>query len=238
MVPTAPRHPRFEELAADPVGVNSELGTYTNFVNLLGWCAVAVPAQAASQSALGLPFGVTFIAAQSADVALARWAQRWQSSLAIPMGLSTRVNEGGDELPARSTPVEEAVLSLAVVGAHLSGLPLNGQLLERRARLQCRTRTAPRYRLHALPGTQPPKPGLQRVASGGSGIELEVWEMPMSEVGSFLSLIPAPLGLGTIELENGRHVHGFLCEAHALVEAPDVSHHGGWRAYLAAQKSN
>ena len=110
-----------------------------------------------------------------------------------------------------------------MVGAHLSGLPLNGQLLERGATLQGKARSAPRYRLHALAGTTPPKPGLQRVAEGGTAIELEVWDMPMSQVGSFLALIPPPLGLGSIELEDGRVVHGFLCEAHALRDAPDVS---------------
>ena len=98
------------------------------------------------------------------------------------------------------------------------------------------TTTAPRYRLHALPGTTPPKPGLVRVAEddpGGRAIALEVWAVPQRAVGSFLALIPAPLGLGSIELADGRHVHGFLCESHALAQAPDVSHHGGWRAYLA-----
>lgn len=232
MVPTAPRHPRFEEVAADPVGVNSELGTYTNFVNLLGWCALALPA---TTTAAGLPFGVTFIAPGQADAALASWGACWQTACALPLGGSGRPHGPDPAVPMACRPATEATLPIAVVGAHLSGLPLNGQLLERGATLQCRARTAPRYRLHALPGTTPPKPGLQRVAEDGASIELEVWDMPMSAVGSFLALIPPPLGLGSVELEDGRIVHGFLCEAHALRNAPDVSAHGGWRAYMAAR---
>lgn len=234
MVPTAPRHPRFDEVAADPVGVNAELGTYTNFVNLLGWAALAVPAAITPQ---GLPFGVTFIAPAHADAALVHWGAGWQSFCDLPMGATARAAATAGPLAAWAVPVTQPVLPIAVVGAHLSGLPLNGQLLERGARLQCKVRTAPSYRLHALPGTVPPKPGLQRVAHGGAAIELEVWDMPMNQVGSFLALIPAPLGLGTIELEDGRRVHGFLCEAHALNDAPDVSAFGGWRAYMASRPS-
>jgi allophanate hydrolase len=126
------------------------------------------------------------------------------------------------------------MLTLAVVGAHLQGLPLNGQLLERGALLQEATTTATRYRLYALPGTTPRKPGLQRVADGGAAIAVELWAMPQRHVGSFLALIPPPLGLGSLELADGRQVHGFLCEAHALEAATDISHHGGWRAYLAS----
>ena len=102
--------------------------------------------------------------------------------------------------------------------------------------LETQTATAPRYRLHALPGTTPPKPGLGRVAPGesGSAIAVEVWQMPLAAVGSFLALIPQPLGLGSIELADGRWVHGFVCEGHALAQAPDISRHGGWRAYLAS----
>jgi allophanate hydrolase len=131
-------------------------------------------------------------------------------------------------------PATVATLPIAVVGAHLSGLPLNGQLLERGARLRERTRTAPHYRLFALPGTRPPKPGLQRCSEGGNAIELEVWDLPLAEAGSFLALVPSPLCLGSLELADGSVVHGFLCEAHALATAQDISHFGGWRAYLAS----
>ena len=214
MVPTAPGHPTFEEVQADPLGVNARLGTYTNFVNLLGWCALALPA---GRTALGLPFGITFIAAANCDAALLAFAGRWRK----------------EEPAAGPWPATQPTLPIAVVGAHLSGLPLNGQLLEHGAVLREATHTAPHYRLYALPGTQPAKPGLQRVAEGGAAIELEVWDMPQAEVGSFLALIPPPLGLGSVQLADGRQVHGFLCEAHALAGARDISHHGGWRAYLA-----
>jgi len=123
------------------------------------------------------------------------------------------------------------------VGAHLQGLPLHGQLMERGARLLERTRSAPRYRLHALPGSTPPKPGLARVAEGqpGHAIELEVYELPQAALGSFLALIPPPLGLGNLELADGRWVKGFICEGAALQGAPDISAFGGWRAYLASR---
>jgi allophanate hydrolase len=216
MVPTAPRHPSFAEVESEPIAANARLGTYTNFVNLLGWCALALPA---TLTRAGLPFGITFIGRAGHDAALARLGLAWQAT------------EADASLP---WPQTAATLRLAVVGAHLSGLPLNGQLTERGARLLAATTTAPHYRLHALPGTVPPKPGLQRVAEGGTAIAVEVWALPMAQAGSFLSLVPAPLGLGTIELADGTPVHGFLCEAHALAGAPDVSSFGGWRAYLAS----
>lgn len=229
LVPTAPRHPSFAEVDADPVGANALLGTYTNFVNLLGWSALALPS---GFNAQGLPFGVTFIAAGAMDAALARWGRRWQQAAALPLGAT---DQRCDSPPAR-WPTTEASLPLAVVGAHLSGLPLNGQLIERGACLREATTTSPHYRLYALPGTVPPKPGLLRVGEGGSAIALEVWDVPLQQVGSFLALIPSPLGLGSVELADGRHVHGFLCEPFALAGAADVTAHGGWRAYLASKK--
>jgi len=217
MVPTAPGHPHFDEVDADPLGVNARLGTYTNFVNLLGWCALALPA---GMTAAGLPIGVTFIAPAAHDAALAAFGRTWEGR--TPPALP------------QPQPATVATLPIAVVGAHLSGLPLNGQLLQRGARLRERTTTAPHYRLFALPDTQPPKPGLQRCGNGGSAIELEVWELPLAEAGSFLALVPSPLCLGSLELADGSVVHGFLCEAHALATAKDISHFGGWRAYLAS----
>jgi allophanate hydrolase len=228
MVPTAPRHPRFDEVAADPIGANAMLGTYTNFVNLLGWSALAVPSGFATR---GLPFGVTFIAPAAADAALARWGQRWQRACALPLGATQR---GWQASANAGWPRTEATLPIAVVGAHLDGLPLNAQLTERGALLRERTTTAAAYRLYALPNTQPRKPGLLRVGSGGAAIEVEVWNLPQSQLGSFLALIPSPLGLGQITLASGEAVHGFLCEAAALGGAADISHHGGWRAYLAS----
>jgi allophanate hydrolase len=217
LVPTAPGHPTFAEVDADPVGANARRGRYTNFVTLLGWCALALPA---GRTRTGLPFGVTFIAPGGFDAALVPLARRWLLAEA-------------PDAPLR-VPATTPSLLLAVVGAHLSGLPLNRQLVERGATLVEATTTAPAYRLYALPGTVPAKPGLQRVASGGVPVAVEVWAMPMAAVGSFLAEIPPPLGLGSIELADGRHVHGFLCEAHALAGATDISAHGGWRAYLAS----
>ena len=221
LVPTTPTHPTFAQVDADPVGANARLGIYTNFVNLLGWCALAVPA---GRTPTGLPFGITWIAPGGHDAALVDQARRFPQAATGSAGLLT--------------PASAPELHLAVVGAHLSGLPLNAQLRERGARLLHATTTASAYRLYALPGTVPPKPGLARVAesgmAGGVAIAVEVWAMPQSAVGSFLALIPPPLGLGSVELADGRWVHGFLCETHALAGAPDISAFGGWRAYLAS----
>jgi allophanate hydrolase len=230
MVPTASNHPSFAQLDADPVGANARLGRYTNFVNLLGWCALALPTGFTEQ---GLPSGATFIAPAHADAALARFGAGWQAAAALPLGATGRPY--ADSLSVQ-WPASEATLPLAVVGAHLSGMPLNGQLTERGASLREATTTAPRYRLHALAGTVPPKPGLQRVGEGGAAIAVEVWNVPLQQIGSLLALIPAPLGLGSLELADGSQVHGFICEGHALASATDITSYGGWRAYMAAQR--
>ncbi len=255
LVPTAPTHPTRAAVAAAPVLRNSELGRYTNFVNLLGWAALALPsgmataaaptqpsepdAASVTSAAPSLPFGVTFIAPSGADAALAELGQRWERLRLAEAGAFLGANlrpAQASEAQLRRTPAAAPTLALAVVGAHLQGLPLHSQLVERGCRLLARTRSAPAYRLHALPGTVPPKPGLARVAAGeaGAAIELEVYEMPLAEVGSFLALIPPPLGLGSVELENGQWVKGFICEPAALASAPDISAHGGWRAYMAS----
>ena len=157
------------------------------------------------------------------------------ASAGLPLGdgLTAQREPGSSQSPL-PTPAAEPVLPIAVVGAHLSGLALNSQLLERRGVLRERTRSAASYRLYALPGTVPPKPGMLRVAEGGCSIELEVWDLPLAEVGSFLALIAPPLGLGSVELADGRFVHGFVCEPWALAGARDISDFGGWRAYLAS----
>jgi allophanate hydrolase len=229
MVPTAPGHPSFDAVDADPIGANARLGLYTNFVNLLGWCALAVPAGFAAQ---GLPFGVTFIARGQADAALAALGRHWQHAVPTTLGASgVTLRTQGIAL----RPAVEPTLPIAVVGAHLSGLPLNAQLTERGATLREATHTAPQYRLYALPGTTPPKPGVLRVAQGGAALAIEVWDVPLRHVGSFLALIPSPLGLGSVELADGRRVHGFLCEAHAVERALDITSFGGWRAYVQQQ---
>jgi allophanate hydrolase len=234
MVPTAPTHPTHAAIDFDPLGANALLGTYTNFVNLLGWCALALPAGFAEH---GLPFGVTFIAPGAADAALARFGAQWEAQAKLPLGATGRAFAAAGVDAAAPWPASAATLPIAVVGAHLAGLPLNGQLTERGATLREATTTAPHYRLFALPNTVPPKPGLLRVSDGGAAIAVEVWDVPIAAVGSFLALIPPPLGLGSLELADGRHVHGFVCEAHALAGARDVTAFGGWRAFLAAAAS-
>ena len=247
MVPTTPTCPTRAAVAAEPVLRNSELGRFTNFVNLLGQAALALPS---GFSTSGLPFGVTFIAPGGSDAALAALGQRWEAARALPLGHRLRAAPlagpamdaalVAEPTPAAPLCAAAATLALAVVGAHLAGMPLHGQLVERGCRLRARTTTAPQYRLYALPGTVPPKPGLARVAEGEAGwaIELEVYDMPLAAVGSFLALIPPPLGLGSVQLADGSWVKGFICEGAALASdtgATDISAHGGWRAYRAAQ---
>lgn len=228
VVPTAPGLPTYDAVCASPLARNSELGTYTNFVNLLGLAAVAVPF---GFTDAGLPFGVTFIAPGGSDWALLQLAGQWQRSLSLTLGARLRPMENADALisaaPSESIP-------LAVVGAHLQGMPLHHQLTGRGAGLRASTRTAAHYRLYALRGSQPPKPALAR-AEGGAAIAVEVYDMPTETLGSLLAEIPPPLGLGTIELSDGTWVKGFICEPRALQDADDITDFGGWRAYLAAQ---
>ena len=241
MVPTAPTHPTVDSVLAAPVQRNALLGTYTNFVNLLGLSALAMPAGfTGREGGASMPFGVTFIAPAGHDAALLDLGVAWQQSAGH---LDTLGGHLGAPTPAElAWPADlnlnaEPTIALAVVGAHLAGMPLHGQLVERRARLLMATSTAPRYRLFALPGTVPPKPGLARLSPDddpalGHAIALEVYAVPASQVGSFLALIPPPLGLGSVELADGRWVKGFICEPSGLVGAEDISHFGGWRAYM------
>ena len=235
MVPTAPTHYRIDEMLADPVVLNRNLGRYTNFVNLLDYAAISVPS---SIRADGLPFGITLIAPAGGDARLAQLAARYHAHCDLPLG-ATSMRLSAEEAQWSPFPLiqAQATVQVAVVGAHLSGMPLNGQLTEREATLLRSTRTAPDYRLFALPNTTPPKPGLLRVAPGtGHGIALEIWEMPVAHFGSFVALIPEPLGIGTLRLEDGSTVQGFLCEPIALEGATDISHLGGWRSYIASQQ--
>ena len=228
VVPTAPTIHRIAAVAADPIALNRQLGYYTNFVNLLDMAAIAVPS---SMRADGLPFGITLIGPAGSDLRLADLAQRYHHATGLTMGAT-----GKPLPPARplARPAAgNACARIAVVGAHLSGLPLNGQLIERGARLEATVMTAPAYRFFALPGTVPPKPGLVRVSRDGMAIEAEIWRMPVEHYGSFVAMIPAPLCIGTIELADGSSVQGFLCETLATIDAEDISHFGGWRAFRA-----
>jgi allophanate hydrolase len=226
LVPTAPRPFTLAEVAAEPIARNTQLGTYTNFVNLLDLAAVAVPAGLRPD---GIPWGVTFIAPAWRERELLALGACWHDDVGGPLG-ATHAPRPHVEPPS-TTPAGK--VRLAVVGAHLSGLPLNHQLTSRNARLVWTGTTSPHYRLHALPNTTPPKPGLVRVARGGAAIALEVWELSAADFGEFVAAIPPPLCIGTLTLANGTTVKGFLCEPAALEGAIDITAHGGWRAYLA-----
>jgi len=233
VVPTAPAHYTIEAMQADPVALNRNLGEYTNFVNLLDYAAISVPA---SLRADGLPFGITLIGRAGSDFQLAELGQRFHHATGLPLGATREPLPAMEPLPWIEGPA--TTVQVAVVGAHLSGMPLNGQLTERGARLVAATHTAPDYRLYALPGTVPPKPGLLRVAAGeGAAIAVEIWEMPLAHYGSFVALIPAPLGIGSLVLADGRSVQGFVCESLALAGAEDITALGGWRAYIAARNA-
>jgi allophanate hydrolase len=228
LVPTSPRHPSLDEVEASPVEVNSQLGTYTNFVNLADCSALALPAVMRND---GLPFGITLIAPAWQDAALIAFGKQWQSFIELPLGNTQK--PAPQFIPAATQP-PAAYVRLAVVGAHLTGMPLNTQLQERKAIFVESTSTLNTYRLFALPNTTPPKPGLIRTKTGETGAEIivELWDVPVQHFGSFVALIPAPLGIGTLTLKDGREVKGFICEGAAVEGATDITHMGGWRAYI------
>ncbi|MGF3022435.1 allophanate hydrolase [Methylobacterium aquaticum] len=231
-VPTFPRPQTVTALTADPIGPNAELGTYTNFVNLLDLCALAVPSHPRAD---GWPAGVTLIAPAGRDAALVHLGEALHRAGGMPLGAT------GAHLPPAPEPgpahASRDEIELVVVGAHLSGLPLNGELTALGARLLRAVATTPDYRLFALPGAGPRRPGLVRVAEGtGTAIATEVWALTADAFGRFVAAIPAPLGIGTLRLADGTTPKGFLCEPEGVREAEDVSGHGGWRAYLAASQ--
>ncbi|MGC2166176.1 MAG: allophanate hydrolase, partial [Gallionella sp.] len=214
VTPTAGTIYRIDEMLADPIRLNANLGYYTNFMNLLDCAAVAVPAGFQDN---GLPFGITLVAPAHQDIPLLHLAER----------VLQDANDSKEALPTGR-------IRVAVCGAHLEGLPLNHQLTCRGAHLVARTQSSADYKFYALPGGPSFRPGMVRVPTGetGSAIEVEVWEMPAREFGSFVAGIPAPLGIGTITLAGGEQVQGFVCEQYAVNDATDISHFGGWRAYL------
>ena len=226
LVPTSPTIRTLAEMAEEPVRYNSQFGYYTNFTNLADLSALALPA---GLRADGLPSGITLLAPAWHDTALAQLGKRWQASLDLPLGATQRY------LPAPAPAVQApGTVRVAVVGAHLTGMPLNVQLTSRNAVLVEQTLTADTYRLYALPGTVPPKPGLAR-ADSGRAIIVELWDMPVARFGEFVAEIPAPLGIGNLLLADGRSVKGFICEPWALAEALDITEFGGWRAFIASR---
>jgi allophanate hydrolase len=231
MVPTAPAAYTVAELEADPFRLNANLGTYTNFVNLLDLAGLAVPVALAND---GTPYGVTFLAPAGQDMLIASLGRSFHAQTALPLGAL------GVAQPALAPVAQVAQhdeIAVAVVGAHLSGMPLNGELRMLNARFLQETKTSAEYRLFAL-DTTPPKPGLLRVAAGtGSAIACEIWAMSAAAFGRFVAAVPPPLSIGTLTLIDGRQVKGFLVEAAAVAGASDISHFGDWRAFVAAQAS-
>ena len=229
MLPTAPTTCTVAEMLADPIALNSRFGRYTNFANLMGLAAIAVPGGFGPS---GLPAGVTLIGPAFSDDALAPFAAAMHAAAGCGQGRDRTAPVPAPPLPE----VPEGWLPIAVVGAHLTGMPLNPELTGPGGVLLARTTTAPSYRLFALPGTVPPKPGLiHDPAFQGPGIAVELWALPAAAFGAFVARIPAPLGIGKLTLADGRQVSGFLCEAHAVAGAEDISAFGGWRAFRAAR---
>jgi len=226
LTPTCGKIYTIAEVGADPVRLNSNLGYYTNFMNLLNLSAIAVPCGTQNN---GLPWGVTLCAPAFSEQRLLELGARLHRLTAIDLG--TTSTPIGNRNPM--TIDAGACVDIAVCGAHMSGLPLNHQLTGAGAVLRARTLTKPVYKLYALPGGPPQRPGLIRADSGGASIELEIWRMPVTAYGKFVAAIPGPLGIGTIHLVDGTAVQGFLCESVAVDGAVDITDSGGWRAYLA-----
>jgi len=231
VTPSAPTIYTRSEVDADPVTLNSRLGYYTNFVNLLDLSGIAIPAGFRPD---GLPFGMTLLAPAFRENALCALSAKIQDSFSLPLGATNWV------LPAENIATDvkypKDTIRVAVCGAHMSGLPLNHELTERGARLLNSGRSAPHYRFYALEAFSPPRPGMVRGERGGE-IELEIWEIPAARFGDFVDGIPAPLGIGTVELENGEQVRGFLCEHYATAGAREITELGSWRTYVAKRKA-
>jgi allophanate hydrolase len=218
LLPTAPTIYRIDEVLAEPVALNSNLGFYTNFVNLLDMSAVAVPAGWRGNHT---GFGVTLIGPAWADRALLALAERYEAAAPKP------------EAPPLDLGDRPETIRLAVVGAHLHGMPLHWQLTSRQARLAASTTTAPTYNLYAMANTVPPKPALVHVGEAGAAIAVEVYEVPTAAFGSFVAEVPGPLAIGSVTLASGEVVKGFVAEPRATTGAEDITHLGGWRAYIA-----
>ena len=227
LTPAYPRPVTLAELHAEPVKRNSDLGYYTNFMNMLDYAAVAVPAAVMHNS---LPWGVTLFGRVFTDQYLLSLADALQRQTDLTL-------VGGNAItgPVPRNPARNDRANVVVCGAHLDGLPLNWQLRQRGGRLLETTQSSPDYRLYALAGGPLLRPGMVRVAEGGAAIAVEVWDIPSSELGSFLTGIPAPLGLGKVQLADGRWETGFICDAYGLDGAEDITRFGGWKAWLASR---
>ncbi|TEW55291.1 allophanate hydrolase [Psychromonas sp. RZ22] len=214
------------DVEADPIQLNSNLGYYTNFMNLLDYAAIAVPA---GFLASGLPYGITLFGPAFSDRLLLSAGAKIQQLNNFTLGATEQaLNDVSDK-------ASDEQIDIAVCGAHLTGFPLNHQLTERGGYLVKSCNTSADYRFYALAGGPPFRPGLIRVAEDGAAIEVEVWRIPVSTVGSFLQGIGQPLGLGKVELDDSSWVTSFICEGYAIDSATDITHFGGWRAYFASK---
>jgi allophanate hydrolase len=227
VLPTAPTAYSTAQVLANPIELNSRLGTYTNFVNLLDLCGLALPAAIRPDE---IPFGITLLAPAGQDARLSSIGRVFQADTKLTVGARRLPQPPLADLPPG---VGEDEIAIAVVGAHLSGMVLNGELKALGGRLIEAIATAPDYKLYAL-DTTPPKPGLLRIEAGaGSSIEVELWALSAAAFGKFVAAIPPPLAIGTIVLADGRHVKGFIVEPAAIDGARDISAFNGWRAFVA-----
>lgn len=228
--PTAPRSYLIEELLDQPVQLNSNMGFYTNYMNLLDLCGLALPA---GFMANGIPFGVTLIAPRFRDTSLLSHALVWERDSDLPLGATSQSLSQANGGSADKAPVSQSQhVEVAVCGAHLSGMPLNWQLTERGASLVKETRTSESYRFYALAGGPVKRPGLLRDENSGSSVLVEVWSMPAQEFGSFVAAIPYPLGIGKLELADGSWVSGFVCEGIGIEGAEEITALGSWREFI------
>ncbi|KAM0286072.1 hypothetical protein ACHAQH_001080 [Verticillium albo-atrum] len=229
LVPTAPTFPTIEDLRREPIKENAILGTYTNFVNFMDWSALSIPAGFRTD---GLPFGITLISTTWQEPRLMAMAREWLSAAPRPLGATK-----AEILEPIKDVVNETTIAVVVVGAHLTGFPLNKDLTSRGAVFDKATKTSANYQLFSLDTGSPiKKPGLKRVREGGSSIEVEVWNLPRPELASFVKTIATPLGIGSVELEDGTWAHSFICEPYGLEGATDITSFGGWRGFMASQK--
>lgn len=226
LLPTAPTTYRIAEVMANPLELNARLGIYTNFTNLADLTALALPAGFAKD---GLPFGISLIAPAWHDQALSHFGKLWQAQSQLTLGAMDKVFQPSST-PTTLTNTDTHI-RVAVVGAHLTGMPLNFQLTTRQAVHVETTTTSNHYALYAL-DTTPPKPGLLRTTQANQSIIVELWDIPTARFGEFVAEIAAPLAMGNLELIDGRWVKGFVCEAYALSDALNISQFGGWRSYI------
>ncbi len=232
ITPTAGRHFTIEEMLAEPIKANSQLGLYTNFMNLLDMTSIAVPTQLFTRATgKTMPFGITLVGPSLSDRWLLSIANRVQQIFELTAGNT------GHALPDRQSNavVNPSTIDVLVCGAHLSDLPLNWQLTERGARLKQTTKTASAYRMYALAGGPPYRPGLVRDDVHGTAIDVEIWSVPAGQFGSFVAGIPAPLGIGKVDVADGSMVSGFICEPFGVDGAEEITKFGGWKAWIAQQ---